>query len=206
MKSPSFEKFAGAIAILAGISGLIYSFAFIVLVVMERSPQLGLYLSSVLLMLGGLFATVVLAALYLRLRDTDAAFALWALVLGVGGALASAAHGAYDLGNQFNPPDKNLLAIANLPSQVDPRGFATFGLAGLALIVVAWLMGRSGNFPKNLDYITYASGILSLVLFFGRLILLNPTNPVILVSALLEGFIINPVWYIWVGLVLRKGK
>lgn len=206
MKSNSFQLFAGLCAIIGGISGFVYSFAFVVLVVMEKSPELGGFLAAATLTLGGILATAVLFALYQRLREIDAMFAVWALALGVAGALGSAAHGAYDLGNAFNPPDKNLLAIANLPSQIDPRGFATFGLAGLALLVVAWLLGRGGNFPPMLTYVTYASGILSLVLFFGRLILLNPTNPIVLVAALLEGFIVNPIWYIWVGLVLRRGK
>lgn len=206
MKSQAFDKFAGTTAVVTGISGFVYSFAFVVLVVMEKSPELGGLLASATLTLGGILSTAVLLALYQRLRDTDAMFALWALALGMAGALGSAAHGAYDLGNAFNPPDKNVLAIANLPSQVDSRGFATFALAGIALVVVAWLLGRSRTFPSNLAYLTYASGAVSLVLYFGRLILLNPTNPVILIAALLEGFIINPIWYIWVGLVLRRGK
>lgn len=206
MRSQSFEKFSGALSILAGLSGLVYSFAFVVLIVLAQSPELGGFLAAATLTLGGILASAVLIALYQRVRDTDALFALWALVIGVAGALGSAAHGAYDLGNAFNPPDKNLLAIANLPSQVDPRGFATFGLAGLALILYAWLFGRGGNFPLNLIYLTFASGILSLVLFFGRLILLDPKNPVVLVAALLEGFIVNPIWYIWVGLELRRAK
>lgn len=206
MKSHSFEKFAGTIAIVAGLSGIVYSFAFVVLIVMGRGPELGGFLAAGTLMLGGILSTAVLIALYQRLRETDAMFALWALALGAAGALGSAAHGAYDLGNAFNPPDKNLAAIANLPSQIDPRGFATFGLAGLALLLFAWLLGRAANWPRLLVYVTYASGLLSLVLFFGRMILLNPTNPIILVAALLEGFMVNPVWYIWTGLVVRRGK
>jgi hypothetical protein len=34
------------------------------------------------------------------------------------------------------------------------------------------------------------------------LIILDPKNPIVLVDALLSGFIVNPVWYVWLGIVL----
>jgi hypothetical protein len=39
----------------------------------------------------------------------------------------------------------------------------------------------------------------------GRLIVLDPTNPLILVPALLNGFLINPIFYLWLGLALLRG-
>ena len=39
----------------------------------------------------------------------------------------------------------NVPNLANLPSQVDPRGFLTFGVAGISLIVFAVLIKRGGQ-------------------------------------------------------------
>jgi len=192
-RSAPFERFAGACAILAGISGFLYAVAFVVL-------QSALF-SGLFLMLTGLFTTAALVAVYERLRATDASFALLALLLGVAGALGSAVHGGYDLANVINPPP----SMPDLPNPVDPRGLLTFGVAGTALLVVAWLISRGGQFPKGLGYLGYASAVLLLALYLGRLIVLDPTSPVILVPALLNGFLASPIFYVWLGLALLRG-
>ncbi len=94
---------------------------------------------------------------------------------------------------------------ADLPSQIDPRALLTFGFAGAALLIVAWLMGRGGQFPKRLSNLGYVLAVLLVELYLAWLIILVPTSPIILVPALLTGFVLNPVWYIWLGLVLRRG-
>jgi hypothetical protein len=193
-RSTSFERFAGACAILAGASGLLYAIAFVVLQ--------NVLLSGLFLMLGGLLTSVALLAVYERLRETDASFALLALVLGLAGSLGSAVHGGYDLANAVNPP----ASLPDLPNPVDPRGLLTFGVAGIALFVVGWLIGRGGWFPKGLGYLAYVSAVLLLALYLGRLIVLDPTNPLILVPALLNGFLINPIFYLWLGLALLRGR
>ncbi|HJQ29464.1 MAG TPA: hypothetical protein VJ827_08990, partial [Rubrobacter sp.] len=81
-RSASFERFAGICAILAGVSDLLYAIAFLVLQ--------NILLSGLFLMLGGLLTSVALLAVYERLRETDASFALLALVLGLAGSLGSA--------------------------------------------------------------------------------------------------------------------
>ena len=189
-RSTSFERFAGACAILAGASGFLYAVAFVVLQ--------DFLLSGLFLMLGGLLTSVALLAVYERLRETDASFALLALVFGIASSLGSAVHGGYDLANAVNPPP----SLPDLPNPVDPRGLLTFGVAGIALFVVAWLIGRSGRFPRGLGYLAYVSAVLLLTLYLGRLIILDPTNLVILVPALLNGFLVNPIFYLWLGLVL----
>ncbi len=52
----------------------------------------------------------------------------------------------------------------------------------------------------------YASAVLLLALYLGCLIVLDPTNPVILVPALLYGFLVNPSFYLWLGLALLRGR
>jgi hypothetical protein len=156
-------------------------------------------LSSLCLTLIGLFSTTVLVAVYDRLRETDATFALLTLLLGIAGALGSAVHGGYDLANAINPP---ATVPADLPSQIDPRGLLTFAASGIALFIVAWLIWKGRQFPIGLAYLGWVSAVLLIILYLGRLIALDPTNPVVLVPALLSGFLVNPAWYIWLGVAL----
>jgi hypothetical protein len=50
------------------------------------------------------------------------------------------------------------------------------------------------------------SGSLLVVLYLSRLIILEPTNLLIVLPALLSGFVVNPLWYIWLGIVLWRGR
>jgi hypothetical protein len=191
----SFEKFAGWSAILAGVSGLLYSIAFIVL-------QNNL-LSALFLMLGGLFSTAALTGLYQRLRATDSGFALLGLLLSLSGALGSAIHGGYDLANALHPPAS---VNVDLPNPVDPRGLLTFGIAGIGIFLFSRLIDQDMKFSKALVYLGILSSILMIILYLGRLIILQATSLVIVIPALLEGFIVNPIWYIWLGLTLMRNR
>lgn len=202
MKTTAFEKFAGLCAILAGLAGLLYSLAFIVIA--RSAPNTGALLSALFLTLGGLLSTAALSGLYRRVREVDGGFALLALVLGVTAAIGSALHGGYDLANALNPPDVNVLNLANLPSQVDPRGLLTFGVAGIGLIIFAALIKRGGQLPNGLGTLAYLLAALFIIIYLGRLIILDATSLIIVIPAALTGFVINPTWYIWLGVALRR--
>jgi hypothetical protein len=193
MKTKSFDRLAAWSAILAGVFGLLYSISFVFL-------QNNLT-SAVFLMLGGLAAAVVMTALYQRLRETHEGYALLAFVLSVGAAAGAMIHGGYDLANTLHPPATLNL---DLPNPVDPRGLLTFGVAGVGLLLFSWLMRHNKKFPKGLGTLGYVSATLMIVLYLGRLIVLQATSPVIVVPALLEGFIVNPLWCLWLGTWLRR--
>lgn len=201
MRTEAFERLAGLCAIGAGIAGFLYSLSFIVIA--RAAPQVGELLTAVFLLAGGVLATVVLTALYEHLRRADEGFARWALILSVAAALGSAIHGGYNLANAINPPVSSSAAL-DLPSQIDPRGLLTFGVAGISLFVLSWLMRRTGDWPRALGALGYLLGALFLILYLGRLIVVDATSPVILVPALLAGFVLNPVWYVWIGLTLWR--
>src|SRR5262245_3279540 len=154
-----------------------------------------------MLLLTGLLTTAVVVGIYGRLKETDASFALWALLLGLAGGLGSAIHGGVDLSNALHPPSQ---ANLDLPSSIDPRGLLTFGVAGLGLWVVSWLIVRGGQFPKNLGYLGYLAAVLLMLLYLARLIVLDATSLIVVVPALLAGFIVNPIFYIWLGLSLGR--
>jgi hypothetical protein len=203
MKVSAFERFAGLCAILAALSGLLYSVSFIIIA--RSAPALGGLLSALFLMAGGLLSVPALLGLYFRLRAADAGFALLALGLGLAAALGAAIHGGYDLANAINAPVSNAAADSGLPNPVDPRGLLTFGVAGVSMLFLGWLMGQGGGFSRSLGLVGYALGALLIIIYLARLIVLQPTNPVLLIPALLVGFILNPVWYLWMGLGLLRG-
>jgi hypothetical protein len=40
--------------------------------------------------------------------------------------------------------------------------------------------------------------------YVGRLVILNPKSPGLLTAAVIVGFLVNPIWFGWLGLVLRR--
>lgn len=195
MESRGFQRFGGLMAILGGVAGFLYAISFII----ARNTLF----SSLFLMLLGILATAAFVAVYYRVRSADQSFALWALLVGLAGAVGTAAHGGYDLAYNINapatPPPPEVLA---LPSQVDPRGLLAFGFAGISLFVFSWLILRSRTLPSGLGYLGYLSAVLLVILYVGRLIVLDPANPIVLVPALVNGFVAGPLWYVWLGVAL----
>ncbi len=194
----SFQRFAGFCAVMAGASGFAYAVSF--LVISQTDARMGGMLSGFFLAAGGFYTSAVWALLYERLQPAGGGFALWMLLLGIGASLGAAVHGGYDLALAIELPRA---AATELPSQIDPRGLLTFGVNALALMTAVGLMGSGGGWPSNLRYIGFLNAALCLVLYFGRLIIVTPTNPIIVNAALLNGFLVNPVWWVWLGLRLR---
>jgi hypothetical protein len=170
----------------------------------RSNAQLGGLLASLFLLLGGLSASAALIALFQRVQATDEGLATWGRALAIVGAVGSVIHGGYDLANAIHVPENDPLNLANLPSAIDPRGLLTFGIAGIALIIAAGLMVRSKNLPTNLGYLGYILGVVLVVIYLARLIILDATNPIVVITVVITGFILNPIWNIWLGVSLRK--
>jgi len=192
VKPSSLGTLAPASAMLTAICGFLYAVSFVIL-----KNQV---LFSLFLMLGGVFTIVVFVELHQRMMGANAAVALLALLIGALGAAGAMAHGGYDLANALHPPQPSP-ALSDLPSAVDPRGLATFALAGLALLAWSSVL-RAGFHGSGLAYLGFLSGALLLLIYLARLIVLDASSPVVLVPALLEGFIVSPIWYVWLGLRL----
>lgn len=197
--APSYERFSGICAIATGAGGFAYAVAFVL--ILRSAPQAADTASALFLLFGGLLTVIVLVALYQRLRETDPSFALLGLLLGTVAAIGSSVHGGYDLANIANPPGVSLGAS---PNAADPRGLLTFGVMSLSVLIMSWLIIRSGTLPRRLGHLGYVASFLLMVIYLGRLILLDPEAPLVLVAALLAGFVVNPTWFVWLGLELRK--
>ena len=196
------QSVGGLLAVLAGVAGFVYAAAF--LIVARISPEAGRFWSALFLMLGGLLSTGALTALYERVRGTGGeGLSLWALLLGVAGVMGAAIHGGYDLAGAVYPTAQAAVP-PDAPSPVDPRGLLTFAVTGLALVIFGALISGGSALPRGLGSLAYVQGALLIILYLGRLIVLTPSSPVIVIPAILSGFITGPAWYVWLGLALRR--
>ncbi|HYN64633.1 MAG TPA: hypothetical protein VES36_08515 [Candidatus Limnocylindrales bacterium] len=199
-----YERLAGSAAILAGLGGIVYSVAFLGGVVAGWAPELGTVVSSIALMVGGLLSVAVMVAVYRRIFSAAPAWALLGLVLVAIGSAGAVIHGGNDLANAINPPLSDVLGEAALPSPVDPRGLLTFGVSGLGLLLLAWQARGAAGLPPRLATLGVVVGLLLVLVYLGRLIVLTPTNPLVAGPAALTGLILSPAFYIWLGMELRR--
>ena len=195
MDRTTIQKVVAAEAWLAGLAALAYAFAFVV----ARNP----FASALFLMLTGLFAVKVFLALYGRLRDVQTDVARAALLFAALGAIGSFIHGGFDLANVLNPPASPL---ADLPSQVDPRGLLTFAATGSGIVFFSWLMGHHTSFPTGLRRWGYVSGALLIIIYLARLTILDPAHPLLLYPVLAQGFVVGPIWYLWIAWLFQQRK
>ena len=197
MLSSSFARMAGWCSIVAGLAALAYSVTFAVVV--QDGDRWAQWSSTLLLGLGSLAALPVVVALFLRVRGADEGFALLALAVGVLGAGGTLFHATFDLGNLANDPGRTF----DYPSPTDPRGFATFLLAGLTIALFSVLLGRTGA-PRGLVRLGVVVAVLLVWVWIGRLTALDPKAAWVAPAVVGSGFIGVPLWYCWVGRLLLR--
>ena len=180
-----FTKTSAAVAWIAAAGGIAYGVAFAIVG--------NLTAAAILLAVGGCLSALILNAIAGSLGDAPTI--RLAATVGTIGALAAASHGVYDLANQIHPPS---VPVQDLPHPVDPRGFATFALIGTAMLLLAGPVARDARYGKGLGGLMTVLGWVSVVIFLGRLIILDPTNPMVRV-ALVIGVVSNTAFLVGLG-------
>ncbi|HEX2192656.1 MAG TPA: hypothetical protein VHH09_05640 [Acidimicrobiales bacterium] len=198
--SPAFQRFAALCALLAALAGVVFTVAFAVVV--QEGERWAQWVSWAALLCGGLVTIPATIALYVILSEVEPQFALIGLVLGVAGALGAAVHGAFDLAVLANPPST---PVPDVPNAIDPRGFLTFAGAGLALLGFGWVLFRGGPSYRRLAWLALLGAALLLVVYVGRLTVLNPKTNVIRIAALASGIAVLPAFYLLLGWTLLRG-
>lgn len=194
-----FERFAGGAALLVAAGALLYAALFVAIV--EGAGKTTQELWFFTLVLGGLGTVPVLVALYQLLRETDAGLALTALVLGLFAALGGVMHGAYNLGSKVTE-----IATYRPNEEAVSHGILRYAVAGLAFLLLAWLVQRNGRLPVALAYVGYLAGAALVFIYLGRLYdFITPGDYFSLLPPLIYGFVLHPVWYGWLGLLLWRG-
>jgi len=191
----TFRRFAGSAAGLAAGVSVLYTVTFALYV--REDYEWAHWASAIAFMASGLVAVPVFIALHARVRAAEPEFAMLALVAGLFGAFGASVHGAFDVAVLAKPVKGD---VTSFPSQVDPRGFLTFAITGIALGTFGWLARRTGALPRLLWPTGALATVLLLVVYFGRMIALDPNKNFIRFSAVIVGLVLVPLFY---GLVAR---
>jgi hypothetical protein len=189
------DAFARRAAICAYlVAALSIAYAVVYLGVASRNPddRAANALAYALIAAGALAASVATVAMSDR---AGGASARWLAPFGVGYALLSAAHGVYAA----------ILAGSGVPggdlSATDPRGLATFGLAGIWMLALGLGARGAETLPRNLARLAIAGGVDLILLFVATV---AGSTPLILVTGGLASVVLGPAFWIWGGRTLSR--
>jgi len=188
----AFSRRAGFQAYLIAAFSLVYAVVFLGFVRNHPENVQAAALAWALIAGAGLAATVTTTSTAARIGG-DARW--WLTAIGVGYGLLSAAHGTFAA-----VAVEQGISASDL-SPTDPRGLATFGLAGLwALTLGLETVAGNGTLPRNLGWLAIISGIDLIVLYVATV---AQAEGLILVSGGLASVILVPAFWIWTGRILR---
>jgi hypothetical protein len=68
----------------------------------------------------------------------------------------------------------------------------------------ACLILRGGRLPRGLGWMALVAGALLVYVYIGRLTILDPKSGALLPFAVLSGFVVNPLWYAWLGVSMLR--
>lgn len=219
MKDMTFNKLGGLFAILLGISYILIGVIYLMLPGDQRAGGDLFYASVVrdptlisiyylIFALGAVLALGVLPAIAESVRSQHEGWTHWATNLAYLGFAVT----AIDFfriwsiqtyrASAFVASDASARAAIDATAQgLDPQGWLGFGGVGVWVLVVSLLAMRANTWPRPLSYIGIAVAVLYWLVVvsnvFGIDILLS-------IVAGLGGIVLAPIWYIWVGLLLRR--
>lgn len=219
--SKSFIRFGGLAGILLAITSWLSVAEYYVLIpAAQQLPvrDVDAYLASLAqtrigtIAFNGLYGLIAflalfgIVAMYYRLRAVNEGWAFFATLIGVVasiGTLANAVYQVAQLRYLVSAASANL-AFARaeyfLPSPINPLGVMTFALTGLWFLIAAVLMLRT-NFPKLLGYLGLIAFLDLAAGFIGSV---AGAGMVALIASLIAGAVGGPIFWLWLGLLLRR--
>ena len=189
-----FATVATAAGFVAAAAGLVYTVTFALVV--QKGYHWAEWASSVALLVGALAALVVFVAAHRRFTGDEAEFGVLALVLGAIGSMAALTHAVFDIAVLAKPANAPPGTGTGVPFQMDPRGLGTFALTGVALALFGWLGFRAGVLAPGARLLAIAAGACLVIVFLGRLIVLNPKSNAVKPFAILAGLALAPATYV----------
>ncbi|MEK6225475.1 MAG: hypothetical protein AABM40_04185 [Chloroflexota bacterium] len=188
----AFSRRAGFQAYLIAAFSLVYAVVFLGFVRNHPENAQAAALAWALIAGAGLSATIATTSAAARVGG-DARW--WLTALGVGYGLLSAAHGTF----AAIAVEQGIAAVDLSPT--DPRGLATFGLAGLwAFTLGLETVAGNGALPRNLGWLAVIGAFDLILLFFATV---AQSENLILVTGGLASVILVPAFWIWTGRVIR---
>lgn len=180
----------GWAAYLVAAFSLVYAVVYLGFVRTDATNATASALAWALIAAGALCATLATAALASYLGGAAATFLT---AFGVAYSLLAAAHGVFAA-----IADAQGFADLEL-SPTDPRGFATFGLAGAWLLLAGLRLRVQPGLRPVYSQLAIAGGIDLIVLFLAAVI---GAAPVILVAGGLASVLLGPAFWLMTGRLL----
>ncbi len=218
----NLAKMGGTCSILLGVTYVVVGIAYVLTPAEQLSGTIAKFAPSfiasptaftILLWacgLGGLIALGAVSAISALVEEENEGCVRWMRNLAYLGfgvtaveflrdlAILPARAAAYEAGDAAT---KAAMVASDSLVVLDPYEWLKFGCVGLWILTVAVIALRRSLLPKALACLGIAGGILYWVYVAG-VTLKVPT--LALVGAGLGASIIAPIWYIWVGVILRR--
>lgn len=212
MSDQAFERVGAIAAAIVAALSLLYTVAYLgVTPSAQRGSDVGAFarsylahpaglrIASTCLLVSGIASGLAVVSLTGRLAHAPATARTWVATAGIIAGLATSAHGLADLvgvdklAHRYATGGAGTRAAVSLehalPSAVDPRGLATFGVAG-AVALILGLMLRATR--PRLGLLGVVLGIDLLALFVATAV---GIQPLVLVTGGLAAVVLGPIWW-----------
>lgn len=186
----AFRRRGGVAAYLVAAFSIAYAVVYLGLVRTDPTNAAAAELSWILIAAGALSAALATAALGSFVGGAAGTFLM---AFGVAYSLLAAAHGVFAaIGAAEGSGDLGL-------SPTDPRGFATFGLAGAWMALAGIELRQRTDLRRVYWQLAIAGGIDLIVLFVATV---AGSTPLILVSGGLASVLVGPAFWLMTGRLL----
>ena len=198
MSDRSFVRFGG----LAGILLAITSWAAVAsyyLVAKNGQDVVGLQVFQLLYALIAFWSLFGIVAVYWVTRAVGEAWSFFATIVGVGAALGTISSSLYGVAVVRELVTRPDLRTPNA-TPTDPLNVMTFALTGLWFLIANLLLWRSG-YPRLLIFL---GSVAVADLFIGFVAAISGDTQIATYAGIVAGGVGGPLYWLWLGLLLRR--
>ena len=202
MDDRSFVRFGGLAAILLALTSWAAVLTYATLA--QPSPDaelteltslfLGRQIFQFLYALVAFWALFAIVAVYYRVRSAGEAWAFFATLVGIAASVGTMVAAMYEVANL-----RQTAPLAG-PSPINPLGVMSFGLTGVWFLIANLLLRRTAT-PRVLVLLGFVAAA---DLFVGFVAGLSENAGVVYLASLIAGAIGGPIYWLWLGRVLRR--
>jgi vacuolar-type H+-ATPase subunit I/STV1 len=190
----SFRRLGGWAAYLVAGFSLIYAVVYLGFVRTDATNATASTIAWALIAAGALSAALATAAVASYIGGAPG---MWLAAFGVGSSLLSGTHGAY-------AAIADIQGFADLDlSPTDPRGFATFGLVGLWLLIAGLELRGRADLRPSYAQIAMGAGVVHILLFISTLL---GNTPLVLITGGLASVLLGPAFWLMTGRLLTAER
>ena len=165
--------------------------------------EVGMEMFGLLAALVAVWSVFAVVAVHWTFRGLGEAWSFFAMLVGVAAAFATATAALFPIAFTRAVLARPLDAAQPFPVSVaatDPLDVMSLGATGLYFLVVALVLWR-GRMPRRLAALAFVAAAALLFGFFGAL---GAEASAVTVGTIVGGAIAGPIFWLWMGLLLRR--